>query len=227
METMQWPKKGLEPGGETFRWAGRRGFTLVEIMASIGVVAVLAALCSVGFNKALFSARKVDSTAILRGYGTAFQNYMADNSEPPGPLYRSQAPYYTGNKGYLCAYLWTYFAEVAPEHKTVPTWLMAKHLKKWVDKQENLGNKAIYIVDGEVQTRDKEKIYPFGIRDDDVKVQPISWASVVSQVDLSTTRFMYEAFATKNFPERSPKRGEIQDYQGVLYMDGHIGIEAL
>lgn len=63
----------------------RVGFTLIELMVTIGVIALLAALLIPAVQAARGAARRTQCLNNLRQYGIALQNYLTTHiSFPPG-----------------------------------------------------------------------------------------------------------------------------------------------
>lgn len=71
-------------------YAGRRAFTLIELLAVIAIVAILASLTLVGLGRIRDSARGTKCTSNLRQIGAAFQLYAADNRGVYPALRKSQ-----------------------------------------------------------------------------------------------------------------------------------------
>lgn len=75
------------------RFLPRSGFTLLEMLVTVAIVGVLAALAAAGLGKARESAQVTAATNQIRQVGAAVLNYAADNgSQLPGPLFTSIAP---------------------------------------------------------------------------------------------------------------------------------------
>ena len=61
----------------------RSGFTLIELMVVITVIAVLSTIALFGIGKAQASARDVKRASTLNGIQTALERYYADNQQYP------------------------------------------------------------------------------------------------------------------------------------------------
>jgi len=77
------------------KFRNRSGFTLVELLAVIVIIAVLAALASPGLQRAIDKSRSVACSGNLRSIGGAVQLYLGDNENnfpiiepyPSNPVY--------------------------------------------------------------------------------------------------------------------------------------------
>jgi general secretion pathway protein G len=59
--------------------SARRGFTLIELMVVITIIAILSTIALFGINKAQASARDVSRQQIMNGLRTALERYYSDN----------------------------------------------------------------------------------------------------------------------------------------------------
>jgi len=72
--------QGLQPRFRKARREAARGFSLIELMVGLLIVAVLVAILVPAFDKAILQARKSKSIGNLRGIGAAISAYVADNN---------------------------------------------------------------------------------------------------------------------------------------------------
>lgn len=64
----------------------KKGFTLIELMVVMTVIAILATIALFGFGKAQASARDASRQQIMNGYRTALERYYGDNQYYPVPV---------------------------------------------------------------------------------------------------------------------------------------------
>lgn len=93
------------------------GFSLIELLAGISVLVVLALLSFSVFSKVAEGARNTGCVANLAQVGAAVQLYANDHDmELPGPLYSNQSAWYSQNSsGALAMYLATYAGMPPPD----------------------------------------------------------------------------------------------------------------
>ncbi|UCH12246.1 MAG: type II secretion system protein [Candidatus Omnitrophota bacterium] len=65
---------------------GKRGFTLVEIMIVVAIIALLAAIAIPNLLRARHNANEAAAQASLRTISTACESYLGANNEYPGTL---------------------------------------------------------------------------------------------------------------------------------------------
>ena len=67
-------------------------FTLIEILASIGIISVLATIVVASVSSAKKTADRMESMANMRQIGVAIQSFATDNDGLlPGPLWGGQS----------------------------------------------------------------------------------------------------------------------------------------
>jgi len=81
------------------RSSSRSGFTLVELLVVIGIIAILAAVVLSGANQAINSARRMKTLSMGNQIATAVQNYYTEYSFYPTPANQATAQdtYYAYN----------------------------------------------------------------------------------------------------------------------------------
>lgn len=78
-----------------------RAFTLLEMLVTISVMAVMAALLLPGIGKTIAYADRTKCLSNLKQIGTAMSQYAQDNDgRLPGPLYTAQGAYYGTRDAY-------------------------------------------------------------------------------------------------------------------------------
>jgi prepilin-type N-terminal cleavage/methylation domain-containing protein len=94
----------------------RSAFTLIEVLVSISIVAILAALVLAGSRAALTQASRAAATANLRQISVAILTYVSENDGSlPGPLNIGQVPRYSKNVTDTLGYkLWSYVGLPTP-----------------------------------------------------------------------------------------------------------------
>lgn len=83
--------------------AGAGGFTLMEMMVVVLIIAILVGITAVALNSAKEKARQTDCMSNLRQLGTALVTYRADNSGRNPAWLSNLYPTYIDDKGvYVC-----------------------------------------------------------------------------------------------------------------------------
>lgn len=122
-----------------------RGFTLVELLVSITIIVVLAAIVFTASSRAIRSADKAVAVQNLRGIGGAIQGYVLENNNRlPGPLNVGQSALYTGARPNLTTYIASYM-EVQRESSEIP-YLVANFASPALMKKFDKDNKDAPVV---------------------------------------------------------------------------------
>ncbi len=89
-----------------------RGFTLVEILVTITIILVLAALIFSLSSRAINSAQKAVCVTNFRGIGNSIQMYCTEHGNRlPGPLNVGQSPLFNGASPALTTYIADYIED--------------------------------------------------------------------------------------------------------------------
>jgi len=78
----------------SFSRAHRSGFTLVELLVVIGIIAILAGVVLAGVSGAINAAKRAKSATMANQLVTAVQNYYTDYSAYPAPTATTTDSYY-------------------------------------------------------------------------------------------------------------------------------------
>jgi len=132
------------------RLAGRcaAGFTMVELLVTVAIIALLAALLFPAVEKVGDAAHKTDVVHVMRNIGLGMQNHLADRARLPGPFYTAQgaADYNTGQANTLSGQLREYLgSQMPPKAETPPPLhpaLATKRYKTWYIANKPTGGAA-------------------------------------------------------------------------------------
>lgn len=106
-----------------FRRPLPRGFTLLELLVTVAILAILVALVSSAIPKMIDRARTVECLANMRSFGTALRLYAADNDGFPNLIGRAnEAPRWKPDNGGLITALYpTYIQKSATRRLRCPS----------------------------------------------------------------------------------------------------------
>ncbi|EIP99774.1 prepilin-type N-terminal cleavage/methylation domain-containing protein [Opitutaceae bacterium TAV1] len=217
----------------------RRGVTLIELLAVITLIGVLAGLVIAGIGHIRNLARIATCRSNLRQAGVAMLNYATDSRDLlPGPLWRGQGPVYNSDasgsfdtgSGNLANFLVPYFGLQPPPPSTemraqalsCPAWLNSGHAPQ---------TSICYYSTGETGADDGSGYFPFGrySSNPDNLVRPMQ----ISALPEPATTVALREFDRKQLPEdsssfyatdpRVPPRPVHGNVRNALYFDGHVG----
>ena len=132
----------------------RRGFTLVELLVVIGVIAVLMALLLPALNRARRQGRSVACLAHLQQLGAAFQIYLQhNNGKPPGGALDDDNVWVPLLRHYVPGSLGAMFCPEAPEPSGTAqydfgTWQIGTAHHAWAWMRTRLATGADWSLDG-------------------------------------------------------------------------------
>lgn len=149
------------------RRPARRAFSLIELLASIAIIGVLAATVFAVSGKIRSSADRTRCASNLRQVGVAIQLYTQDNQgRLPGPCYNGQG---ASGGGQLATFLVGYLTghqnvAAASEFLLCPAW------KRAAEGRAEL-TRSYYLPT--VAQADGTRVSPFGYRGGDTQTQPL------------------------------------------------------
>ncbi|MDP2311002.1 MAG: prepilin-type N-terminal cleavage/methylation domain-containing protein [Pseudomonadota bacterium] len=86
----------------------RKGFSLVELMLTVGIIGVLAAIAVPNFQTMVLKARKAEALTNLRGIGdasvahfAAHDAWVTASTNPGSPIGKTARPWRTGQAGWV------------------------------------------------------------------------------------------------------------------------------
>jgi prepilin-type N-terminal cleavage/methylation domain-containing protein len=202
-------------------------FTLVELLAALGIIAVLSVTLLAGVRKARSFSDRAATAQSLRSLGAAMQSYAADNDlSLPGPFYNAQSAFYsTKLQGALGTFLWSYLGSPEPTSQSQEC--------KAINNPANLRarpvqDSPVYLIRPEITMSGGTTIKPFGARDSDgtVTQTPIKTPALSSYglsknwaaVDIDQKLSRVQGWDTSKYP-KNPVLGNVRM---ALYFDWHV-----
>jgi prepilin-type N-terminal cleavage/methylation domain-containing protein len=207
----------------------RSGFTLVELMVCIVIIAVLAALVFSLSRKAIRNANSARDMATMRQLYQAFPLYAADNNGfLPGPINTGvKAVYGPQSTGRLSYYLASYFGyENLKRDEFMPVMAYS-----WQKDGASRNAPCAYIREDVPIRNEKEKTFkPFGhpLRSGDDK-KPKKMSAVFSKVDgartwvISDLDQQHPDVGSPDWKSQIPVEMSHGSYRLAIFFDGHAG----
>ncbi|MDR1280010.1 MAG: type II secretion system GspH family protein [Opitutaceae bacterium] len=209
-------------------------FTLIELLAVIVIIGILAAILVPVVSKVRQSAANAQCVSALRQYGLAIQMYVNDrrDSKLPGPLFGHILPQTRTSNGepannhlfsFIAPYLslkTTYTDRYLPDEYICLGWRRNVPIVDWKTK----AGPPVYLLGGGVKTVRYSNKNPWGNANDE-NSNPLSWAEVVSENPASRTCAIKDVdeMNTHSFPGKLPKDAVHGNHRNQLYFDWHVG----
>lgn len=209
------------------------GFTLLELLVTMSLVAVLAVLTVGALRHMKKSSQSVACTANLRRVGLAMLQYTQDHENRlPGPLWRGQSPYAQADaegkpdtaSGNLVSFLADYL-EITPGPGG--STLANVACPAWVSTEEKKGNFICYYSMGVFERPDGSEILPFGRLSDDPEnvISPLTMAALDIPAQIPALREFDRGCVSEGAyttDSRVPDAPVHQTLRHVLFFDNHV-----
>lgn len=207
----------------------RRGFTLVELLVTVGLIIVLATLAFLGSSAFLKRAAAVRDMANMRGLWGAITLYASDNNDTlPGPLNGGQkAIYGLASTGRVNFYIAPYLGYENPK---VNEFLEAMASTSW-QKTEATRNAPCYFIRSDVPTGvGTATIKPWGYPTaSGADRKPMKMSAALSRIDTSRTWAMTDVDQLHPDVGNASWKGDVPakmahgTYRLAIYFDGGGG----
>ncbi|MEP4078363.1 type II secretion system protein [Haloferula sp.] len=204
----------------------KAGFTLVELMVSIVIVAVLAALAFALAKKGISRANSMKDMATMRQLYQTFPLYAADNNGfLPGPLYTGvKAVYRPSARGRLANYIAPYLGYDDP---SVDEFLPAMGYS-WQKTEASRNANCCYIrKDVPIRGDEDDLTRPFGHLPSGGEPQKMS--AVFSKIDVARAWMISDLdqkhpdLGNPSWKNEVPAEMSHGTYRLAIYYDGHAG----
>jgi prepilin-type N-terminal cleavage/methylation domain-containing protein len=212
-----------------------RGFTLVELLVTLTIVAVLAALSFAGASLFMKRAAAVEDASTLRQISACINMYAADNNDYlPGPLFTGQTPVFnkslsTNIKEYrrLAECFAPYLGKQDPKSGEVITGMTSS----WQKTPDQQNSPAFFMQQKLPMGEGTTFQCPWGKPAPAAAEEriPMKLQAVLSQPLASRTWAMTELdqlhpeIGTADWKSRIPPQMIHGDYRLALYFDGSVG----
>ena len=211
------------------RFRSKAGFTLVELMVCMVIVAVLAALAFALSRKAIRNANSAKDMATMRQIFQAFPLYAADNNGYLlGPANTGvKATYGPQSTGRLSYYIAPYFGYEDLERDE----FMPPMAYSWPKDEVSRNVPCAYLREDVPLRNEKEETYkPFGhpLRKGDDRT-PKKMSAVFSKIDVSRTWVISDLdqphpdVGSPGWKSEIPAEMSHGNYRLAIFFDGHAG----
>jgi len=202
-------------------------FTLLEVLSTCVVVALLCALLLSATSRALESSLRAAGAAQLRQISVAIHNYAADHhGRLPGPLWPGQIPVHDVSRpGRLAVFLATYLEAPISSNSDVVivSALVPKGFSRHLPANVALDNSRTYVMNMSVTT-DSGTVNPWGsAADSSTTPMPLAALSATgAQWMLSAADQQHPAVAAAPWRAFTPAKPIYGDVRPQLLFDGRV-----
>lgn len=202
-------------------------FTLIELLACIAVIAILASLIYGGIARVRISANKANGTATMRSIGIAIGLYQQDKKAMPGPTFLLQNALYNGKWG-LVNYLAPYLGAPNEPTNTIQDSFVPLPFLDYVKTE---GNEQTILYEA---NQEKVGVGPSGHSqsiwahisavqsqsEDETPISPFNIYYIQETLNLNNFWILHTSFVDSR---SHPDAQDIYDGERViLYLDGHV-----
>lgn len=159
------------------------GFTLIELMVVVAVIAILAGLLLPALAKAQQKAQRIQCVSILKQIGLGIQLYAGDHRDRlPGPaLAAARASYDKNSKDELIYYIATYMGFPPPSDKIYipePKTFVCPGYMRNAPELSSLAGRKVWLLNDDVDPNPLNRIPPFGYPRPPYEAKPLVHSSM-------------------------------------------------
>ncbi len=207
---------------------GQAAFTLVELLVTIAIIAILATLVLTSLSSLRQTALRVDGISGMRQIGVAMQGFINDHDNTlPGPFFSGQSPFYDSKNISLGNQLWSYLGLPKPEAWSQEAKILSP---KAYEKARPSAAAFSFLMNGQILVPGATPIRPFGYPELSAAIPALAPVKITALVPLGLTKTWVMKDVDQTLPEvasagwkSSLPNGPIYNpYRLQLYFDWHV-----